>query len=197
MPSTCTWQSTPRNKGLITCPGKPIRKLPKEVTVALTSSGEELYNVIAQASGASIHRLRITKGSDRSVVPNAKNTTIKDTGLKESSVIHVKDLGTYLHRQFLRDGANTIEKREKKTSQPRSFEKHQTNVSILSMNRSPDRMAHRLHHRIPRTPPDPSPLPFPPPQPDLLQLRQAPPRALRPATPRLPSPDPALPEARV
>lgn len=70
--------------------------------------------MIAQASGASIHRLRITKGSDRSVVPNAKNTTIKDTGLKESSVIHVKDLGTYLHRQFLRDGANTIEKRKKK-----------------------------------------------------------------------------------
>ncbi|KAJ5160843.1 enoyl reductase [Penicillium canariense] len=73
--------------------GKPIRKLPKDVTVTLTSSGEELYSAIAEASGASVHRLRITKGSDRSVVPNAKSTTIKDTGLKESSIIHVKDLG--------------------------------------------------------------------------------------------------------
>ncbi|KAJ5585547.1 uncharacterized protein N7459_005347 [Penicillium hispanicum] len=73
--------------------GKPIRKLPKEITVALNSSGEDLHNAIAEASGFSVHRLRITKGSDRSVVPNAKDTTIDDTGLRNSSVIHVKDLG--------------------------------------------------------------------------------------------------------
>ncbi|KAJ5662755.1 enoyl reductase [Penicillium macrosclerotiorum] len=73
--------------------GKPIRRLPKEVTVALNSSGEDLYNLLADVSGSSVHRLRITKGSDRSVVPNAKTTAIKDTGLRESSVIHVKDLG--------------------------------------------------------------------------------------------------------
>ena len=67
--------------------------LPREITIALDASGEELYNLIAEVSGCSIHRLRITKGSDRSVVPNAKNTTINDTGLRNSSVIHVKDLG--------------------------------------------------------------------------------------------------------
>jgi very-long-chain enoyl-CoA reductase len=50
--------------------------------------------MIADVSGSSVHRLRITKGSDRSVVPNAKDTTIDDTGLRESSVIHIKDLGT-------------------------------------------------------------------------------------------------------
>lgn len=78
--------------------GKPIKKLPKTLTVAPNTSGEELHNAIALASGASVHRLRITKGSDRSVVPNAKDTTINDAGLRESSVIHVKDLGTYFNR---------------------------------------------------------------------------------------------------
>ncbi|KAJ5669995.1 Steroid alpha reductase family protein [Penicillium maclennaniae] len=73
--------------------GKPIKKLPKTITVNLDTNGEELHNSIAKASGASVHRLRITKGSDRSVVPNDKGTTIDDTGLRESSVIHVKDLG--------------------------------------------------------------------------------------------------------
>jgi hypothetical protein len=75
-------------------PGKPIKKLPKTITVTLSSNGEELHNAIAEASGASVHRLRITKGSDRGVIPNDKGTTMDDTGLRESSVIHVKDLGT-------------------------------------------------------------------------------------------------------
>lgn len=77
--------------------GKPIKKLPKTITVNLDTNGEELHNSIAKASGASVHRLRITKGSDRSVVPNDKGTTIDDTGLRESSVIHVKDLGMSRH----------------------------------------------------------------------------------------------------
>jgi hypothetical protein len=79
---------------LTTRPGKPIKKLPKTITVTLSSNGEELHNAIAEASGASVHRLRITKGSDRGVIPNDKRTTMDDTGLRESSVIHVKDLGT-------------------------------------------------------------------------------------------------------
>jgi hypothetical protein len=78
--------------------GKPIKKLPKTITVSLDSNGEELHNAIARASGASVHRLRITKGSDRSVVPNDKSTTIDHTGLRESSVIHVKDLGMSIHQ---------------------------------------------------------------------------------------------------
>lgn len=104
MPTLCTWRKISEQQPTNSSPGKPIRKLPKTLTVALTSSGEDVYNAIATASGASVHRLRITKGSDRSVVPNAKNTTIKDTGLRESSVIHVKDLGMYPHRQFLEIG---------------------------------------------------------------------------------------------
>ncbi|KAJ5101658.1 3-oxo-5-alpha-steroid 4-dehydrogenase C-terminal [Penicillium alfredii] len=73
--------------------GKPIRNLPAEIEIALTASGEELHTALAEASATSVHRLRITKGSDRSVVPNSTRTTIQDTGLRESSVIHVKDLG--------------------------------------------------------------------------------------------------------
>ncbi|CAG7953619.1 unnamed protein product [Penicillium salamii] len=72
--------------------GKPIRKLPKEVEIALDASSEELYTAFSAASGHSVHRLRITKGSDRSVVPNS-SATIDSTGLRNSSVIHVKDLG--------------------------------------------------------------------------------------------------------
>lgn len=40
--------------------------------------------------------MRITKGSDHSVVPNSNNVTIEDTGLLNSSVIYVKDLGACL-----------------------------------------------------------------------------------------------------
>ena len=123
MPCISTWQSGLRDEGLTSCPGKPIRKLPAEVTVALTSSGEDLYNSIARASGASVHRLRITKGSDRSVVPNAKSTTIKDTGLKQSSIIHVKDLGTYLHG-CISFQKNRIEKKKKNRNSAASRNVH-------------------------------------------------------------------------
>ena len=60
----------------------------------MNASGEDLHTMLADVSGTSVHRLRITKGSDRSVVPNTKGTTIEETGLRESSVIHIKDLGT-------------------------------------------------------------------------------------------------------
>ncbi|RAH43252.1 trans-2-enoyl-CoA reductase (NADPH) TSC13 [Aspergillus brunneoviolaceus CBS 621.78] len=76
--------------------GKPIRKLPKELQVAPNSSTEEIYQALAKASKFSIHRLRITKGSDRTLVPNSKDLTVDGTGLKEKSVIHVKDLGPQL-----------------------------------------------------------------------------------------------------
>ncbi|KAJ5273407.1 hypothetical protein N7478_008532 [Penicillium angulare] len=73
--------------------GKPIRGLPKEIMIDLDNSGEELHSIVAKSSGCSVHRLRITKGSDRSAVPNSKDITIDETGLRNSSVIHVKDLG--------------------------------------------------------------------------------------------------------
>ncbi|OQE12993.1 hypothetical protein PENFLA_c057G02428 [Penicillium flavigenum] len=73
--------------------GKPIRKLPKEIEIPLNASSEELHTALSAASGCSTHRMRITKGSDHSVVPNSINTTIEDTGMRNSSVIYVKDLG--------------------------------------------------------------------------------------------------------
>ncbi|KAE8352380.1 3-oxo-5-alpha-steroid 4-dehydrogenase-domain-containing protein [Aspergillus coremiiformis] len=73
--------------------GKPIKKLPKEVQISPNASTQEIYTVLAEASGCSIHRLRITKGSDRSLILNSKDTKVDDTGLKERSVVHVKDLG--------------------------------------------------------------------------------------------------------
>ncbi|KAJ5884475.1 hypothetical protein N7504_012047 [Penicillium tannophilum] len=73
--------------------GKPIRMLPKELTISLDASAYDLHDMIGQVCGVSAHRLRITKGSDRSAVANAKDISIDDTGLRNSSVIHVKDLG--------------------------------------------------------------------------------------------------------
>ncbi|KAJ5942495.1 hypothetical protein N7516_002663 [Penicillium verrucosum] len=73
--------------------GKPIQKLPKEIEIPLNASSEELHTALSAASGCSVHRMRITKGSDHSVVPNSINTIIEDTGLRNSSVIYVKDLG--------------------------------------------------------------------------------------------------------
>lgn len=73
--------------------GKPIRKLPKDLEIASNASGHELYNALAQQSGYSIHRLRVTKGSDGSLVPNTKIATVHDTGLRDQSVVYVKDLG--------------------------------------------------------------------------------------------------------
>lgn len=74
--------------------GKPIRKLPKELQIGPNATTQEIYDALANASGFSVHRLRITKGSDRTVVPNSKATSVDDIGLKNQSVVHVKDLGT-------------------------------------------------------------------------------------------------------
>ncbi|CAI7591344.1 unnamed protein product [Penicillium crustosum] len=73
--------------------GKPIKKLPKEIEIPLNASTEELHTALSAASGCSVHRMRITKGSDHSVVPNSINTIIEDTGMRNSNVIYVKDLG--------------------------------------------------------------------------------------------------------
>jgi very-long-chain enoyl-CoA reductase len=73
-------------------PGKPIRRLPKELTVSTTSPTSDIYNTIAQKSGYSVHRLRITKGGDGSPLSNGSET-VQETGLKAQSVVYVKDLG--------------------------------------------------------------------------------------------------------
>ncbi|PLN85170.1 steroid alpha reductase family protein [Aspergillus taichungensis] len=73
--------------------GKLGKKIPKEVQISSDASTQEIYQSLAKASGLSIHRLRITKASDRSLVPNSKNDTITSTGLSQKDVLQVKDLG--------------------------------------------------------------------------------------------------------
>ncbi|KAA8648755.1 trans-2-enoyl-CoA reductase (NADPH) TSC13 [Aspergillus tanneri] len=73
--------------------GKPIKGLPNELHIASDASAQAVYSSLARTSGCSIHRLRITKGSDRTVIPNSQTTLVEQTGLREMSVIHVKDLG--------------------------------------------------------------------------------------------------------
>ncbi|KAE8378299.1 3-oxo-5-alpha-steroid 4-dehydrogenase-domain-containing protein [Aspergillus bertholletiae] len=73
--------------------GKPIQSLPREVQIALNASTEELYTSLAEATALSIHRLRITNGSDCRLIPNSRKFTIKEVGVKNKSRINVKDLG--------------------------------------------------------------------------------------------------------
>ena len=73
--------------------GKPITKLPEEVGILSDAPTANLYSKIAGFTNLSIHRLRITKGSDGSVVPHSKNVSINSTGLRDQSTVYVKDLG--------------------------------------------------------------------------------------------------------
>ncbi|KAF2460436.1 3-oxo-5-alpha-steroid 4-dehydrogenase-domain-containing protein [Lineolata rhizophorae] len=82
---TLTLQVRPR--------GKPLKKLGEETTIASNDSGAELYKRIAAQCGVSVHRTRITKGSDGQLVPNSTEYTIERTGLRDRSTIYVKDLG--------------------------------------------------------------------------------------------------------
>lgn len=60
--------------------------------MSTNAPASDVYNTLAQTTGYSIHRLRITKGSDGSVLPNGSDT-IDRSGLRAQSVIYVKDLG--------------------------------------------------------------------------------------------------------
>lgn len=73
--------------------GKPVKKLPEEISLPNNGPTSELYNQLAQQAGTTIHRLRVTKGSDGSFVPNSKDLSVNSTGLREQSTIYVKDLG--------------------------------------------------------------------------------------------------------
>ncbi|CAF9942802.1 MAG: 3-oxo-5a-steroid 4- dehydrogenase [Alectoria fallacina] len=73
--------------------GKPVKKLPEEVSLPTNGPTSELYKQLALKAGTTIHRLRVTKGSDGSFVPNSKDLSIDSTGLREQSTIYVKDLG--------------------------------------------------------------------------------------------------------
>ena len=74
--------------------GKPVKKLPEEVSVPSSGLASDLYKQIASKANTSIHRLRVTKGSDGALIPNNKDLVLSSTGLRDQSTIYVKDLGT-------------------------------------------------------------------------------------------------------
>ena len=119
--------------------GKPVKKLPEEVSLPTNGPTSELYNQLAFQAGTNIHRLRVTKGSDGSFVPNSKDLSVNSTGLREQSTIYVKDLGPQIAWRT---------------------------VFLGMPNRQPSRFIPMLiakpFSRVPRPPPDPpSPLPHP------------------------------------
>lgn len=73
--------------------GRPIKGLPESVTVDSDAPASEIFHKIAAVSKFSIHRLRITKGSDGSGIPNGAGVTVHQTGLRNKSAVDVKDLG--------------------------------------------------------------------------------------------------------
>lgn len=74
-------------------PGKPMKKLPEEVVITAGGSASELYQSLATQAGTTVHSLRVTKGSDGTLVPNSRDLQLEMTGLREQSTIYVKDLG--------------------------------------------------------------------------------------------------------
>ncbi|KAL2373513.1 enoyl reductase [Blastomyces gilchristii SLH14081] len=76
--------------------GNPIAKLPQELSIDPNATGSELYNTIASRCGLSIHRIRVTKASDGSVIRNNSDATVHSTGLRNQSTIYIKDLGVQL-----------------------------------------------------------------------------------------------------
>lgn len=78
---------------IVPSPGKPIKSLPDTLTVDTSASTSELYGELAKRTKYSINQLRITKGSDGSVVNNVKDVTVHATGVRDQSTIYVKDLG--------------------------------------------------------------------------------------------------------
>jgi very-long-chain enoyl-CoA reductase len=75
--------------------GRPIKNLPETIDVSPDATVSQIYEEIAKASKFSIHRLRVTKGSDGSAIPNGADMTVHDTGVRNKSAVDVKDLGTW------------------------------------------------------------------------------------------------------
>ena len=71
-----------------------MKKLPEEVSLSTNGTASELYTQLAMQAGTTVHRLRVTKGSDGAHIPNSKDLPLSTTGLREQSTIYVKDLGT-------------------------------------------------------------------------------------------------------
>ena len=76
--------------------GKPINALPETLDLTPNATTADLYIELARRTKYCVHRLRVTKGSDGSVVANSKDTTVHSTGLRDQSTVYVKDLGTQI-----------------------------------------------------------------------------------------------------
>ncbi|KAK5101810.1 3-oxo-5a-steroid 4- dehydrogenase [Lithohypha guttulata] len=76
--------------------GKPIKSLPDTLTLDSSITTAELYKELAKQTRYSVHQLRVTKGSDGSLITNATDTTIYSTGVRDQSTVYVKDLGPQL-----------------------------------------------------------------------------------------------------
>ncbi|KAK2858499.1 hypothetical protein FQN49_004675 [Arthroderma sp. PD_2] len=73
--------------------GKPISKLPATISIESQESIEALYSAISKQARFPVNRLRITKASDGSLLKNDAGITVSSTGVRNQSVIYVKDLG--------------------------------------------------------------------------------------------------------
>ncbi|PWW76680.1 hypothetical protein C7212DRAFT_319546 [Tuber magnatum] len=78
--------------------GRPIKKLPSKIELDLaTATAETLYTRLSAYTGLSGDRLRLTKGSDGSVVTvrreSGKDVMVEELGLRDGSAVFVKDLG--------------------------------------------------------------------------------------------------------
>ncbi|KAK2733366.1 3-oxo-5a-steroid 4- dehydrogenase [Myotisia sp. PD_48] len=76
--------------------GKPISKLPQSISINPHDTIESLYSALSKNVKLSVHRLRITKGSDGTLLRNSKDVTIESNGLRSRSTIYVKDLGAQI-----------------------------------------------------------------------------------------------------
>ncbi len=74
-------------------PGKPIPNLPESLELGPNATTADVYRELARQTQFSIHQLRVTKGSDGSLVANAQDTSVHSTGLRDQSTVYVKDLG--------------------------------------------------------------------------------------------------------
>jgi very-long-chain enoyl-CoA reductase len=73
--------------------GKPITRLQDQISIGSSSYTSELYTRLSEEANLSVHRIRVTKGSDGSLVKNSDGVTIRSTGLLDQSTVYVKDLG--------------------------------------------------------------------------------------------------------
>jgi hypothetical protein len=67
-----------------------------------------LYSLLSERSGFPITRLRVTKGSDGTHVRNAKDVTVASVGLRNRSIIYVKDLGSSYPFDLLSQGCVSL-----------------------------------------------------------------------------------------